>query len=106
MRGGGMGRVELRMLRLSVAGEGGRGGGGGGRAHLLLALSRLTIDHTSLTRRNTVPARSKDAPRHLGAHDVFPHHVFHEKKKMLVCTPSCFASCAEGGGGVVLRVCC
>ena len=35
-------------------GRGGRGGWGGGRAHLLLALSHLTIERASLLRRSTV----------------------------------------------------
>ena len=44
--------------------------GGGGGTHLLLALSHLTIDHPSLSRRGTVPTLTKTPPP-TGAHFVY-----------------------------------
>ena len=46
---------------------------GGRRAHFLLALSNLTIDHAFLSRRRTVPTLNRHL-QHLGALHIFSMH--------------------------------
>ena len=96
---GGMGRVELRMLRLSVAGEGGEGGR---RVYSLFAcLSHSTIGHASLWRRNTAfPARIKDPPPPPNVWAVmtlFPCNI-HEEKICWSHPLPVSAFCGGGGG--------
>ena len=66
---------------------------GGGRAHSLIAcLSHLTIDHASLSRRSTVPARNRDTSTFGRSLRFF--HMLHINL-LLILSPSCFAVCGH-----------
>ena len=64
-----------------------RGGRGGkSRGHLLLALSHLTIDHASLSRRSTVPTPNRDTSNDWALITPFLH-ILH-KNCSLILPPS------------------
>ena len=75
----------------------GAGVGGGGRTHMLLALSDLTIDHASLSRRSTVPTPKRDTSD-VGRSAV----VFHIPVLItnFFCSSCLLPRCVRAGGGV------
>ena len=62
--------LERGGLDLAVGGGRVQRGRGGGAYSFVACLSRLTIDHTSLSRRSTVPTPNRDTSKHLGAHNA------------------------------------
>ena len=59
------------------------GGEGGGRTHLLLALGHLTVDHASLSRRDTVPTPDRDTSNIWALITVRFFHILHKKCLLL-----------------------
>ena len=78
----------------------GGGGGGGGGIHLLLALSNLTIDHASLSKRSTVSTAHRDTSNIWALITVRFSHILHRICCLLILSPSCFAVLFWGGGEV------